>query len=383
VGSIAIAAGVLSLACNALLGEKDIYFDPDAAASAPDGVAPPPGPGPVDGGGDAIDAPTGACVDVTADPKNCGRCGHDCLGGGCEAGACLPVPLVPGGSPRAIALDTAHVFWTDSNSARVGQVGKDGTGRIDLALGGTKNSYPIGIATDGANMFWGGIEDELFRCKIGGCANTPSQVTSTGGTFTDLVVDDTKVYWLDGMGAGRIASVNKGTILGAGGASVAPGAFNRIAQDAQFLYVTSDDGNVRRIAKSNGAVNIVAKALGKTFGIAVDDTNVYFTDGDDPATIDVAAKIATNATPTPLAAAQHNPEAIASDATNLYWVNTFIGIGPDGKIMTCPFTNCATPVVLADNQHAPISIAVDATAIYWVNFDFGNGSGGVMKLAKP
>src|SRR5204863_597521 len=36
-------------------------------------------------------ATSNACVDLTSDAKNCGTCGHDCLGGTCMEGQCQPV----------------------------------------------------------------------------------------------------------------------------------------------------------------------------------------------------------------------------------------------------------------------------------------------------
>src|SRR5580700_8934554 len=41
-----------------------------------------------------VDVP---CVaEVGTDPHNCGRCGHDCLGGACAGGACEAVVLYAG-----------------------------------------------------------------------------------------------------------------------------------------------------------------------------------------------------------------------------------------------------------------------------------------------
>src|SRR6476659_4574484 len=86
----ALASGAaIALACTGT--------DPDFAAT------------PVDDGGEggsAVDAPSSSDVaidnatdapcsaDLGHDPANCGRCGHDCLGGGCDAGGCEPVVLV-------------------------------------------------------------------------------------------------------------------------------------------------------------------------------------------------------------------------------------------------------------------------------------------------
>jgi hypothetical protein len=54
---------------------------------------------------------------VDSDPVNCGRCGHDCLGGTCAAGQCQPVvlmerqPFAPGFSGRWLATDGASLYW--------------------------------------------------------------------------------------------------------------------------------------------------------------------------------------------------------------------------------------------------------------------------------
>src|SRR5262249_55882576 len=118
-------------------------------------------------------------------------------------------------------------------------------------------------------------------------------------------------------------------------------------------------------------------------GIAVDDANVYWIAGDDPATINSAPK-AGGSSGAPLVAGQHHPIAVAVDAVRMYWVNAYVGIGAtDGTVMACTFGSCGTPMVLAGKQRDPVSIAIDEAAIYWANNDFGGGAGAIMKLAKP
>src|SRR5215471_1470026 len=106
-----IAAGACALACNALIGTKDVFFEADggpttggpdgSSGGTPDGNVPPGNDGstppPNDGstGGD-----TGQCGDTQTSADNCGRCGHSCLGGTCDKGQCQPVTLATGISPR-------------------------------------------------------------------------------------------------------------------------------------------------------------------------------------------------------------------------------------------------------------------------------------------
>jgi hypothetical protein len=65
-------------------------------------------------GGAAGDGGAAACdpaADHSSDPLNCGACGHDCLGGACEAGACQPVAIWTGGVAPVIFIDDLYVYW--------------------------------------------------------------------------------------------------------------------------------------------------------------------------------------------------------------------------------------------------------------------------------
>src|SRR5580693_2103781 len=107
------AAGVLSLvpllvlaACPSL-SEIGVGGPPDATVDQRSDHAP------SDGGSDghADTTPRDAAVvpctaDVAADPANCGRCNHDCLGGACYMGACQAVVLYAANdTPSSIVVD--------------------------------------------------------------------------------------------------------------------------------------------------------------------------------------------------------------------------------------------------------------------------------------
>ena len=124
------------LGCNAILGNESAEFDPDAAArldgstegdgpatdsANPDGNGGADGTvdGPIDDGGDG----STPCVDLATNPLHCGSCNHDCRGGGCVDGGCLPIVLatdVPG--PNALAKDSTHLYWINAISNDVWSV---------------------------------------------------------------------------------------------------------------------------------------------------------------------------------------------------------------------------------------------------------------------
>src|SRR5579859_7977141 len=98
-----LAGGAMWLACNGLVGNTDAVFFPDGGNGASDAGFGPDG------------SPTPACdpAKLASDGKNCGRCGHDCLGDACAGGTCEPVALVLGqSSPQDVAVDDTYLYWT-------------------------------------------------------------------------------------------------------------------------------------------------------------------------------------------------------------------------------------------------------------------------------
>jgi hypothetical protein len=109
-----VAGGRAMLACSS--------FSADTAAGAADGGGVTADGAPLDGA--SLDGASPSCDLATtgADPANCGRCGHSCLGGACANGACQPLVLGTSvGEPVVdLAVDATHVLWATSTSPESG-----------------------------------------------------------------------------------------------------------------------------------------------------------------------------------------------------------------------------------------------------------------------
>ena len=56
------------------------------------------------------------------------------------------------GTPEGVAVDSAHVYWTDLLGGRIGRANIDGTGPENPFIGGAHN--PTGIAVDAGHVYW-------------------------------------------------------------------------------------------------------------------------------------------------------------------------------------------------------------------------------------
>ncbi len=301
----------------------------------------------------------GGCGDPQTDPHNCGGCGHDCLGGACEAGACVLLPsgvLATGQyAPSAIAVDTLNVYWLNAGT-------------------------PVGPGGKVPPTYVGG---QVLQCAIAGCGNSPTVLASAlhggldgPGVPSVLTVDATSVYWADGT---SVRSCEKGgcgcapkTIATANGATA-------VAVSTTDVYFTMYSwGQVAScpIAGCTGVPTVLAASLVGPAGITLNTSDVYWT---AESTVWGCALGGCNGAPTRLwegqpNSTQANTIGIAVDANNLYWTNA----QPFnlGSVFQCAKANCAgTLVMLASARTEPRGIAVDGTNVYWVE------GAGVMKCA--
>jgi hypothetical protein len=396
---LATATFVLT-ACTAIIGVRDISYDANAEGGpggGDDGSTPPPTP-PGSDGGDG-----GNCVaDTQNDGKNCGRCGHDCVGGKCNAGVCAPVVIAPAlGRPNAIALDATNAYVTTYADGKVYKVPKDGSLQPVALVPG--QSYSQGIVIDGTTLFWAnndyivdggaGQVGGVWKCALPACTtpvlvaanDQPHYPTVVGGqVYFSSVGDDSISVALPDAGARKLTTTGRPY-----GLSV----------DATHAYFTnSTNFFLRTLINGDGGTEQVGPLNGFAWGLtAIDNDRVYWAFWDDPPGFGghVLSAQKSNLAAAPITystSADKGSLAVTVDDTYVYWANegTFTSdMNPvsnrDGEIRACPKAGCppSGSIVLAKGLLDPGFVITDDKAVYYTEFGDTAANGSLQKVAKP
>ena len=324
------------------------------------------------GTGDCNGNPGDGCeADLTADTANCGRCGHDCVGGACTASACQPVAVAgphttsTGLHNGQLALDPTHIYYAyfGTPTGGVEMVGKDGTGATCIAC---DTGYPRDLVTDGTSVYWTDQgNNQLRKAPLGG-----------GGTVTTLwsgqvgrvvAVDAAHVYWWD-----RAATdVMQAGLDGSGATSIATGQpeVGSLAVHSGSLFWTTST-TVMQLDLAGSTLTTLASGLGEPRSVAADATHVYWAQGPWAGTNTLQRIPRGGGTIELLATAE--TFAIAIDDTHVYVANNH-----GGTIWRIPKSGGAVEV-LATGQPYPWDIELDDVAAYWSS----EGDATIGKIAK-
>jgi len=287
----------------------------------------------------------GACSHPAFDPHNCGRCGHDCLGGTCYEGQCLPwvvARLVD--FAYGLTANAMNVVWLDS-SHRVLQQPIRGGDVMELQTIPASRANPARIAMMNGNVVWLS-QDSSSRTNVSKAwenftdRNPAPPTASLGSNASEsyypmgLVLDasgSTAYFALGEKSAGR-ATIQACTL----GAREAPPSCQPIAS-----FAPGQDGA----------------------GVALGGGDLFFIDN---AAARVVRRRLASSVSSDYATEQAGVAMVSTDATHVYWANQASGSftihrGP----LASPVSNQPEPVLRA-TPGSVSALASDGKYVYYV-----------------
>jgi hypothetical protein len=307
----------LGFGCGRLIGIDTITYTPEAGEGAdtrddvPESGAPPDrqtvAPSDAEAGADSAMASVDAtdATDATdahvcdpdatdSDKHNCGRCGHDCLGGDCRASRCMPV-LVAGALARPWAIaasNDGYIYWVDGQDGTVRKAPKNTPSVLPTILG--QSSPPgIDIAVDDTHVYFttyappGTYTGGLSRILKDGSGQV-EPITSQFAAARGLAIDDRYAFYAVGLEPTMIVRTTKGMsdavplyVSPPSDADV-PASLVGVAIDDQYVYATDIGSNtVLRMRQDNENVyppTIFSGTRPRPYSIRVDGDFVYWAD---------------------------------------------------------------------------------------------------------
>jgi hypothetical protein len=325
-------------------------------------------------------AETGCEVNTDADKKNCGSCGHDCLGGDCAGGKCQPIELANGQtSAAAIRVDAAGVYWSIAvaSTGKIMKVALSGGTPVILA---DNQDFPNGICLANGAVYWavwlaGGA---IMSVPTGGGTVTTIKGAS-GLQLIDVAIHGGNAYTIAVEGlvlkvvavpAGATTQLASGQNGPAGVVANANGVFWSNSGSAGGIMRAPIDGD------GGTAPDTLASLPNVTpMEVALDDTHAYWVTrtGGEIQKIEQlgVGKSVTTLVTVPKTLYPH-VNGLALDADHVYFAS------PNGGFVYRVSKAGGALETLASNQQGVNGVAVDDKAIYWLN----STAGAVMKLAK-
>ena len=351
-----------SSASGSLGGAADASAPPSPSDASPD-----------QGAADVLDEPTGTldASDARAPAADGGTC--TICAGSCVEGRCVVTLATGQGSPYALAVDANNLYWTDEAGGRVLQQPLAGGPPLVLATGQTNPKF---IAVDATRVYW--TDDAtVMAVPIGG----GTRVTLASGQVgaTGIAVDAHSVYWTNNAG-GSVRQVPLGGgklgTLAQGQSSPWALAINHSVaswtNDATFglVAMVGLDGGTAVTFPAGGPTS----AIYDPAGIAMDDANIYWAQNSYLGP--VVRQPVDGGAPTTLTT-ENGPYGVAVDDDFVYFTAPNGGPQFAGAVEKVPKGGGARELLATTTLgQYPQAIAVDATSVYWAN----SGDGSIAKV---
>ncbi len=342
-------------------------------------------------------APDGPCsTDLTSDPKNCGTCGHDCVGGLCTASKCeFATPVTGQKNVASIFATATKLYW--ARGVALSQNGGVFVSDFDGSNGSTlydagASGYCSGLQVTGTDAYFY-CSGNIYRCTLPSCGGAPQSlvaVPSVADTALDLV--NSRVYFAvytqyNQQTGGFVASV---PFVGGSYSRLVsadqPNPANILISSGEVYWLNASTYTADTANKNGGVIKAPVGILQSQStvtldntsqdygGLAVQGSTVYFGVGTANA-IHSVATLGGSASVYRAAVAGTRIGMIRTDATSVYW--TELGT-TTGGVYKCTLNSCATPSPLATSQSDAYALALDALSVFWSN----ETSGEIRRIAK-
>ncbi|MDB4996770.1 MAG: uncharacterized protein JWM74_4202 [Myxococcaceae bacterium] len=365
---VALLAGATGIACNVLLGNEDGVFVRDgvidAATTTPDGTTTSDGEVESDGG-TIVDAPfeNRECdARPNDDPKNCGSCGHDCLGGDCRTGKCLPVVMTEDAGAalsQRMAMSDEGIYIIGGGTLH--RVGLDGGGASTLYTPAA-SSVLSDLAASPTKIVFAqsfGSAPSIRSCPLGACPDAAVESTSIVNPHALSLVGE-RPFW------GDLSSMYAST-----SDPLAPEVFQAeditatVGSPTRIYWGRTNDSTLRSALPDGGDVATLALDSGSIVQFAVrPDVLVWVASG--------ALYTATpdGGSPRRLALLSGGTARVGLAGDDIYWLESTTGV-----LRRCSVAgSCAGEVV---SLKPTADFAITQRAIWWVE-----QGGRLLRLAR-
>ncbi|MFT3768354.1 MAG: hypothetical protein QM820_23140 [Minicystis sp.] len=291
-------------------------------------------------------ASTGCEAEPAADPKNCGACGHDCAGGLCVAGVCQPVTVGGLEDAESLAVADGFVYVARCSDPPVARVPADG-GMVEIIGAAAGCAHLVAVTSETA--LW--ATDDLVLWSSLGYLPTAMQLAMDTSPAKLFAASPTHVYWFDDDAA-KPALVR---VAIAGGAveTVAETTPTALTVDGDLAY-WSDAKGIHAVPSDSLNISDLSPMTARSLAVAGD--TVFAADAQGIVALSLAGGTATSIQTTAGA------EAIAADATHVYWADT-----SDGTVRRVERDGAGLVVLSKGESFAtPPKIALDDRAAYWI-----------------
>jgi hypothetical protein len=261
-------------------------------------------------------------LDVTTDPTNCGSCGHNCLGSTCTGGGCQPETVALIGSVQQLAVDSTHVYFTQSGS-------------------------PVGLS---------------FVKKVAKAGGTPQELANTQNSPAQIFVDD-KVYW------GGAVYVRRADKDGSNLLSLTAYRPKELRKNNTSLVFSATVFNpsgfeVRKVNKAGGGEGLIWNEQGSLAGeLAVSGSDAFWTLS---AGADIYKKsLAGFATAAPdlLLTSPAKVKDLSVEASDLFWA---VETGGNWQIMSAKLDGQGLSTLTSVPSAVQTELLAASTGLYWL-----------------